>query len=150
MPSIVQMRALTPPLPRSLSSCSNRLTLQGRPGKLEDSTYHDFFVQFVFNRGKTEDTECFCGRKKTFIEASLKSRNQEIKKTWKWNSPCVSNHSIIFQENIVGGDYAVVNEFPWVALLNLSSSENGATARCGGSLISDRFLMLMKKLNLLN
>ena len=56
------------------------------------------------------------------------------------NTLCVSNHSIVFQENIVGGNYAVVNEFPWVALLNLSSSENGATARCGGSLISDRFL----------
>ena len=40
----------------------------------------------------------------------------------------------------MGGEFAKVNEFPWAALLNLSSSENGATSRCGGSLISDRFL----------
>ena len=38
------------------------------------------------------------------------------------------------------GEFAEVNEFPWAALLNLSSSENGETSRCGGSLISDRFL----------
>ena len=38
------------------------------------------------------------------------------------------------------GEFTEVNEFPWAALLNLSSSENGETSRCGGSLISDRFL----------
>ena len=43
----------------------------------------------------------------------------------------------------MGGEFAEVNEFPWAALLNISSSENGETNRCGGSLISDRFLMLM-------
>ena len=26
----------------------------------------------IFNRGETEDTECFCGQKKTFTEVSLK------------------------------------------------------------------------------
>ena len=58
------------------------------------------------------NTECFCGQKKSFIE-----------------------------ESIVGGEFAKVNEFPWVALLNLSSSENGRTSRCGGSLISDRHII---------
>ena len=40
----------------------------------------------------------------------------------------------------MGGEFSEINEFPWAALLNLSSSENGATSRCGGSLISDRFI----------
>ena len=57
------------------------------------------------------------------------------------NSLDVSDHRIPFQENIVGGDFADVNEFKWAALLNLSSSENGETNRCGGSLISDRSLI---------
>ena len=54
----------------------------------------------------------------------------------------VLNHQIPFQGNIVGGEFTEVNEFPWAALLNLSSSENGRTNRCGGSLITDRFPML--------
>ena len=37
-----------------------------------------------------------------------------------------------------GGEFADVNEFPWAALLNLSSTESNQTVRCGGTLIKDR------------
>ena len=40
----------------------------------------------------------------------------------------------------MGGEFAEVNEFPWAALLSLNYSGNGTTVRCGGSLISDRFV----------
>ena len=47
--SFIQMRALTPPLPRSL--CSHRLKLQRLPGKTE-GFYQDFLHQIIFNRDR--------------------------------------------------------------------------------------------------
>ena len=52
----------------------------------------------------------------------------------------IQKKNISFQIVIVGGELAEANEFPWTALLSLNNSGNGATARCGGSLISDRFV----------
>ena len=40
--------------------------------------------------------------------------------------------------NIIGGDFAEKNEFPWAALINLTYTERGHEHRCGGSLINER------------
>ena len=56
------------------------------------------------------DTACFCGQNKEFVRAT----------------------------RATGGEFAEVNEFPWAALLNLSSTESNKTVRCGGTLIKDR------------
>ena len=47
----------------------------------------------------------------------------------------------LLQSTIVGGDSAEVNEFPWSAFLDLSSSQTGRTGSCGGSLITDRHVL---------
>ena len=49
--------------------------------------------------------------------------------------------NVTFQTVSVGGEEAVVNEFPWAALLHLRSSETNQTSRCGGSLITDRHVL---------
>ena len=43
----------------------------------------------------------------------------------------------------MGGNFTEVNEFPWAVFLNLTSSETGNNSRCGGSLISDRFVIVI-------
>ena len=110
------MRA--PPLPMPTSSSSFQAFTTGR---LEDFM-EDFIQQNIYNRYEPEDSECFCGQK---------------------YSSCSANHSCpAVNYAVVGGNFVEPNEFPWAALLNLSSSENGRTNRCGGSLVSDRFSYL--------
>ena len=76
---------------------------------------------------RDETGECLCGQKKTLIQVNFCCQLSTLK-------------NIFFQETVVGGEFAEVNEFPWAALLSLNYSGNGATARCGGSLISDRLV----------
>ena len=52
---------------------------------------------------------------------------------------------MVSKTNIVGGDFAEKNEFPWAALLHLTSSEVGLSYRCGGTLINDRSDKKQKK-----
>ena len=54
---------------------------------------------------------------------------------------------MVSKTNIVGGDFAEKNEFPWAALLHLTSSEAGLSYRCGGTLINDRSDKKQKKIN---
>ena len=58
----------------------------------------------------SERQECFCGQKRNYVET-----------------------------NIIGGEMAEKNEFPWVALLNLTSTRSGLTYRCGATLINERW-----------
>lgn len=58
----------------------------------------------------SERKECFCGQKRNYVET-----------------------------NIIGGEFAEKNEFPWVALLNLTSSSSGLSYRCGATLINERW-----------
>ena len=68
--------------------------------------------------------DCFCGQKKNYVEVRSIIFPQSINVSWK--------------TNIIGGDFAEKNEFPWAALINLTYTELGQTYRCGGSLINDR------------
>lgn len=50
-------------------------------------------------------------------------------------------------DRIVGGEKAVVNQFPWLALLqyrSTDSSRNRMDFQCGGSLISERYVLTGK------
>ena len=49
--------------------------------------------------------------------------------------------NVYYQLTSIGGEEAILNEFPWAALLHLRSSKNNKTSRCGGSLISDRHIL---------
>ena len=80
-----------------------------------------------FSSVPSKDTECFCGQKDKFIQVK--------------NLNYISFYILflLFQPTVIGGDFTEINEYPWAALLNLKNLEKGSTARCGGSLISDRF-----------
>lgn len=50
-------------------------------------------------------------------------------------------------DRIVGGDKAVVNQFPWSALLQYRSTDpfqNRKNFQCGGSLITERYVLTGK------
>ena len=51
--------------------------------------------------------------------------------------------SITNDTRIIGGEPTRVNEFPWMAYIQLRSSVGGTT-RCGGSLINNRFVLTAK------
>ena len=78
----------------------------------------------------TEETGCICGQKKNLIQV------YNIK--YCVNQKLSISKPQTHQGTILGGQFAEVNEFPWAAYLSLRSTESGATAFCGGSLISDR------------
>merc|ERR550539_1392952 len=102
----------------ALAPPNNVLTLTVTAKAGRDPSYSSTAIITIISTstsGRDETGECLCGQKKTFIESRRK--------------------------RVVGGEFVQVNEFPWAALLSLTNSEDEDTARCGGSLISDRHVV---------